>query len=216
MRLILVRHALPHRALGDPAAQAEAEGVNGAGPGLTELGWRQAARVAEALAGVPLTALYTSPLRRARETAQPLASASGLAPSVAAGLAEYDAGAGHYIPVHEMPEADPVAWKRMLAGQLPEYVDAADFQARVEGAVSEIADAHPGPATVACFAHAGTINVYLAALLGLTRPLTFPLDYTGITRITLSRGGRRAVRTVNEIAHVADLLDPAAVSAGND
>jgi len=216
VRLILVRHALPFRALGDPAAQAEAEGVNGAGPGLTELGWRQAARVSEALAGVPLTALYASPLRRARETAQPLATARGLVPTVAAGLAEYDAGAGHYIPVHEMPQADPVAWQRMLVGQLPEYVDAAAFQSRVERALAEIADAHPGPATVVCFAHAGTINVYLAALLGLARPLTFPLDYTGITRVTVSRGGRRAVRTINEIAHVADLLDPAAVSTGDD
>jgi broad specificity phosphatase PhoE len=59
-----------------------------------------------------------------------------------------------------------------------------------------------------CFAHAGTINVYLATLLGLARPLSFPLDYAGISRVTLSRGGRRSVRTVNEIAHVADLLDP--------
>jgi len=214
VRLILVRHALPHRELGGTAAASEAGGVNGAGPGLTALGRRQAARVADALAGEPLVALYTSPLLRARQTAEPLAAARGLTPVPVPGLAEYDAGEGHYIPVHEMPQADPGAWQRMLAGLLPEHVDAAAFQVRVERAVTEIAEAHPGEATVACFAHAGTINVYLAALLGLARPLTFPLDYTGITRVTVSRGGRRAVRTVNEIAHVGDLLNPAAADTG--
>ncbi|WP_051581159.1 histidine phosphatase family protein [Pseudonocardia acaciae] len=201
MRLILVRHALPHR--------GEAGDGNGvADPGLTELGRRQADRVAEALAGQPVAAIYTSPQRRARETAAPLAGALGMAVTVAEGLAEYDAGDRHYIPVHQMAEADPAAWARMLAGQLPEHVDVEAFRARVDGALGGIADAHPGAATAVCFAHAGTINVYLAALLGLARPLTFPLDYTGITRVTVSRAGRRSVRTINEIAHVADLLDP--------
>jgi broad specificity phosphatase PhoE len=232
VRLILIRHALPLRALRRAgseagagtraaggaagrarAATAEAEGRDGSGPELTELGWRQAHRVVDALASVPLAALYTSPLRRARQTAQPLAEARGLEAVVAPGLAEYDAGAGYYIPVHEMPSADPAAWDRMLAGLLPEYVDAAAFQARVERALSEIVEAHPGEATVACVAHAGTINVYLAALLGLARPLTFPLDYAGVTRVTISRGGRRSVRTINEIAHVADLLEAASASA---
>jgi probable phosphoglycerate mutase len=54
--------------------------------------------------------------------------------------------------------------------------------------------------------------VYLAGLLGLARPLSFNLDYTGITRINLYRDGRREVRTINEIAHVADILDPLAAT----
>lgn len=205
MRLILVRHALPHR--------GEA-GVNGvADPGLTELGRRQAARVVGAVDGERIEAIYTSPQRRARETAEPLAAALGVAATVTPGLAEYDSGDRHYVPVHEMAEADPAAWARMLAGQLPEHVDLEAFRMRVDGALGTIADAHPGAATVVCFAHAGTINVYLATLLGLARPLSFPLDYAGITRVTLSRGGRRSVRTVNEIAHVADLLDPSKPSS---
>lgn len=234
MRLVLVRHALPHRGLRtavddnaaragstaaarvDGAAVEEAAGWDGGGPELTELGRRQAARVVSALVAAPVAALYTSPLRRARQTAEPLAAVRGLRPVVAPGLAEYDAGVGHYVPVHEMPEADPATWRRMRAGLLPEYVDAAAFQDRVVRAFGEIAVAHPGEATVVCFAHAGTINVYLAALLGLSRPLTFPLDYTGITRVSVSRSGRRAVRTVNEIAHVADLLEPVSLPASAD
>jgi 2,3-bisphosphoglycerate-dependent phosphoglycerate mutase len=232
VRLILVRHALPFRALPasvgenppgagpDPAAGGGADPAaaprNGADPGLTELGHRQAARVVDALAGEPVTAIYSSPMRRARETADPLVTARGLAPVILPGLAEYDSGLSHYIPVHEMARLDPEAWQRMLAGQLPAEVDVAAFTDRVERAVALITEAHPGTATVACFAHAGTINVYLAALLGLSRPLTFPLDYTGITRVTVSRDGRRTVRTVNEFAHVADLLDPANAGVTTD
>jgi probable phosphoglycerate mutase len=224
VRLILVRHALPFRALpgavgGNPAASDNGPAPaldNGADPGLTELGHRQAARVVEALAGEEVSAIYASPMRRARETAAPLVRARGLAPVTLPGLAEYDSGMSHYIPVHEMARLDPAAWQRMLAGQLPEQVDVAAFTERVERAVAQITEAHPGTATVACFAHAGTINVYLAALLGLARPLTFPLDYAGITRVTVSRDGRRTVRTVNEFAHVADLLDPANAGVTTD
>jgi probable phosphoglycerate mutase len=66
--------------------------------------------------------------------------------------------------------------------------------------------AHPGRATAAVVAHAGTIDVWLARLLGIARPLAFPLDHTGITRVLAGRDGRRVVRSVNETAHVADLL----------
>jgi probable phosphoglycerate mutase len=62
-------------------------------------------------------------------------------------------------------------------------------------------------------AHAGVINTWLAHLLGIARPLPFPLDYAGITRVLAARDGRRSVRTVNEIAHVADLLPPVAGTA---
>jgi broad specificity phosphatase PhoE len=47
-------------------------------PGLTETGGRQAAMAASWLRGAGLRALYSSPLRRARETADHIAAATGL------------------------------------------------------------------------------------------------------------------------------------------
>jgi 2,3-bisphosphoglycerate-dependent phosphoglycerate mutase len=73
--------------------------------------------------------------------------------------------------------------------------------------------AHEGRATAVVVAHAGVINTWLAHLLGIARPLVFPLDYAGVTRVLAGRGGRRSIRTVNEIAHVADLLAPAVGTA---
>jgi len=201
VHLVLVRHALPVRV--DP-------GAGRADPGLTELGHRQAQRLVAALAEPVPTAIYTSTLARAVATANPLVTALGITPIARDDLCEFDADHGHYVPVHEMAAADPEVWERMLAGLMPLHVDVPAFTGRVVGALESIIAAHPGRATVVVVAHAGVINVWLAQLLGIDRPLAFPLDYTGITRVVASRDGFRKIRTVNEIGHVADLLDPTA------
>jgi probable phosphoglycerate mutase len=198
VHLVLVRHALPVRI--DPGAAR-------ADPGLTELGRRQAERLVAALAEPVPAAVYTSTLARAVETAAPLVTALGVTPIARADLCEFDAGAGQYVPVHELAVADPETWERMRAGLLPAHVDVGAFTARVTDALESIVAAHPGRATAVVVAHAGVINVWLAQLLGIEHPLPFPLDYTGITRVVASRDGLRKIRTVNEIAHVAELLD---------
>jgi probable phosphoglycerate mutase len=209
VQLVLVRHALPQRI--HPADAPAADRPGGpADPPLTPRGEEQAQRLVGALAAEPVAGLYTSPLTRARATAAPLAAALGLEPIVVDDLREYDADAAHYVPVHEMPRLDPAAWERMRAGLLPESVDVGAFTRRVAAAFEGIIAAHPGRETAVVVAHAGVVNTWLAQLLGLDRPLVFPLDYTGITRVLAGRDGRRVVRTVNEIAHVADLLTPPA------
>ena len=57
-------------------------------PGLTELGKGQAAVTARWLQKTGLHALYSSPLRRARETAEPIGRATGLAIQVDSRLRE--------------------------------------------------------------------------------------------------------------------------------
>ena len=63
--IYLVQHGDKERSPGDP--------------GLTELGRSQAAAAARWLRGTGLKVLYSSPLRRARETAEPIGQATGLA-----------------------------------------------------------------------------------------------------------------------------------------
>lgn len=57
-------------------------------PGLTELGRRQAAATARWLRGTGLQSIYSSPLRRAWETAEPVGRAAGLAVQVDSRLRE--------------------------------------------------------------------------------------------------------------------------------
>ncbi|MBV9921573.1 MAG: histidine phosphatase family protein [Pseudonocardia sp.] len=206
MQLVLVRHALPELVHGTAGGTAD--------PPLTGHGQAQAARLVAAI-GSDVAGLYTSPMARARATAAPVAAALGVTPTVVDDLREYDADVAHYVPVHEMAQLDPGTWDRIRAGLLPDYVDVAAFTARVANALERVVAAHEGRATAVVVAHAGVINTWLAQLLGTARPLAFPLDYAGITRVLAGRDGRRYVRTVNEIAHVADLLTPIAGSTSD-
>jgi broad specificity phosphatase PhoE len=79
LELILIRHAEP---------DWETARQKGVDPGLTELGRRQAADLAEHLRGCPLAALYCSPLERAQETAAAIAATQQLSVNTAQDLAE--------------------------------------------------------------------------------------------------------------------------------
>src|SRR5690606_28684124 len=86
MRLLFIRHGqTPANVLGTLDTEAP-------GPGLTELGHRQASRIPDALTGRPVDSLYCSTLVRTRLTAQPLADATGLEIGMRGGLREIEAG----------------------------------------------------------------------------------------------------------------------------
>ena len=67
---------------------------------LTPLGREQARLAARALADEPITAIYASPLRRARETAQPIAEALGLPVTILDEIAERNWGDLEGMPRH--------------------------------------------------------------------------------------------------------------------
>lgn len=199
MEIILVRHALPVR------IDATADG-RPADPDLTELGRRQAERVVRALAHQDVTALYTSPAARARATAAPLEQALGLTAEIEPGIAEFDSGESSYVPVEELKAADDPRWRALVRGDAYSFgVDPVAFRARVVEAVERIAAAHPGGRAV-LFCHAGTINAYTGHVLGQARPIWFPPAYCSVSRVGAARDGRRGITSLNETAHVQDLL----------
>lgn len=197
MQLLLIRHALPERVHTDAGP---------ADPALTAEGRAQAERLPGALAPYPVARIVSSPQLRAQQTAAPLAQDRGLTVDIDKDLAEYDAELAHYIPIHEAKDAAPEAYARILAGYLPEFVDADAFRARVLGALDRIVEASDHEDTVAVVAHGGVINVYLQHLLGLERPLTFPIEYASVSRVLFSRTGKARPASVNETGHVRDLL----------
>ncbi|MFF2086406.1 histidine phosphatase family protein [Nocardia sp. NPDC058176] len=197
MQLILVRHAQPDRVVSATVA---------ADPGLTEVGRRQAARVPDALAAHEIARIVSSPQRRARDTAVPTATARALPVDIIDDLAEYDRDLPAYIPIEDAKTDFADAYARIKAGLLPEQIDGPAFTTRVLTAIETlVADTAPTD-TVVAFAHGGVINVLLADVLGLPRPLTFPIDYCSITRILYSRTGTRTAATINENGHVWNLL----------
>ncbi|WP_040772579.1 histidine phosphatase family protein [Nocardia pneumoniae] len=197
MQLILVRHAQPVR-ISNSAGPAD--------PELALVGLEQAERVPAALGHHRISRVVSSPQRRARETAAPTATKLGLDVEIVDDLAEYDRDLPAYIPIEDAKVEFRDAYERIKAGDFPLQVDGDAFKARVRAAIADIVAATEPEDTVIVFAHGGVINVTLQEILGLERPLTFPIDYCSITRILFSRSGRRTAATVNENGHVWDLL----------
>lgn len=214
MELVFVRHALPVRvdgptdALGSAGRKATRDRpiAGPADPGLADAGRRQARRVAQWLAGQDPRAIYASPQRRARETAEPLAAAVSLPVAIEAGLAEFDPDATSYVPVEELRAAGDPRWDRMARGELyaPD-VDPTEFRRRVVAAVEVIVEAHPGERVV-LFSHAGAINAYTGHVLDQSRSIWFAPAYCSLTRVAAARDGRRGIVSLNETGHVRDLL----------
>ena len=192
MELILVRHALPVRR----------ENTDGpADPELSEDGHAQARLFARYMSTEAIDALYTSPLKRARQTAQPLAESSGVEALVADGVAEFDRHSNEYIPVEELKAANDPRWQEMVSGQWSQDEDQAEFTDRVITTLEKIVNDHRGgKVLVTC--HGGVINEYLAHVLKLeTRQFFYP-NYTSIHRIAASANGHRSILSINETAHL--------------
>ena len=193
MELILIRHGRPVRI---------DEGVGPADPELAEQGRLEAAALAEWLGGAAIDQIYTSPLRRARETAAPLAGRLDLEPMIEERLAEFDRDATWYIPMEDLRDEGDPRWQELVAGDLGQYeTDVEVFRESVVGGVQDIADRHPGR-RVAVVCHGGVINAYLADVLDLDSMLFFHPDYTSISRVLVARSGARSLQAVNETGHL--------------
>ncbi|MFN8071633.1 MAG: histidine phosphatase family protein [Mycobacterium sp.] len=196
MQVLLIRHALPLRS----------EVGEGSDPELAPDGWEQARRLPAALKRFGISRLVSSPQRRARQTADPVAGALGLPVDIDDRMAEYDRGMSHYVPLEEVRTERPHDWARMADGQLPGAVDTEEFTARVLSALQDIVGSADHTETVAVFSHGGVINVVLHEILGTAKPLSFPIDYASVTHLRHSRQGTFTVAGVNAIEHVWDLL----------
>jgi len=190
MELLLIRHARPLRAHG---------GEGPADPALSPLGLRQAEALADWLAEERLDAIYASPLRRARETAAPLAAKLGLDVAIDESLREYDADAVEYIPMEDLKAAGDPRWNE-VPDALPE------FRERVIDGIERLVKAH-GSERIAVVCHGGVVNVYVAWIVRSRTELFFLPHYTSISRVLASGSGQRSVDTINETAHlrVADV-----------
>jgi probable phosphoglycerate mutase len=187
VELLLIRHALPVR--------VDEGSVDGpADPHLAPLGVRQAEALAGWLAAEPIHAIWSSPMRRALETAAPLAARLGLEVRVDEGLAEYDRHAASYIPLEELKAANDPRWN-----ELPERPE--EFQAEVVAALEAVVVAHPGQ-RVAVVCHGGVINAYAGHVLGLADPLFFLPTYTSVSRVLAASSGVRSIESLNESGHL--------------
>lgn len=163
----------------------------------------QAEHMARYLAMERIDALFSSPMRRAVETAAPLAAATGLTPTIVDDVAEWDRHASTYIPAEELKASGAENWLEQLNGDDMGDDEVAAFHDRVIGALEEIVRTNPGK-TVAVVCHGGVINAYIAHVMGLPLELPGALypNYTSLHRFAAASSGERSVLALNETAHL--------------
>jgi len=164
VRLILVRH-------GETSwnKQRRIQGSR-SNTQLNETGYEQADRIAAVLKQQRIDAIYSSPLRRAVNTAQTLAGACGLQVRTVPELQEIDAGDLDGLSEKEMGEGHMAFWKEWRKGDpslhLPGGESLDDLQKRVWWAVERILERHTDD-TVAVVGHLFTNLVIICKALGL-------------------------------------------------
>lgn len=146
------------------------EWLAGRTPGihLSATGTRQAAQLAQLLAGAQLDAVYASPRERTQETAAPIAAMQGLRVNTVAEFEEVDFGEWTGKTFAELREDERWAhWNscRSIA-RAPGGEAMSEVQARAGAALETIRAAHPD-GTVAVVSHADTIRAVLGSLFSI-------------------------------------------------
>jgi broad specificity phosphatase PhoE len=200
-RVVLLRHGESE----DNVAGVAAGWRDG---GLTSRGLEQAALAARHIAVVyQPEVIYTSPLRRARQTAEPLSQLSGLPLIEHEHLRELSLGAIEGLTLEQITDLYQEHQLRSQDDEDLEFVwpggeRRRDFYARVRRVVDEIVERHTNQ-TVAVVTHAGALSSLLAELLEgtPTRWRKFQLANCGISELEVRRRELAVVRW-NDTSHL--------------
>jgi broad specificity phosphatase PhoE len=213
MKLLLIRHA---------ESQGNYEGrLQGRKEfPLTERGERQAQALALRLAAMPIAAVYSSPIRRAHETALAAGGRMGLEVVLDPRVQEYDFGellSG--LTWQEIREQKPEIVSALVSNhsEFPRYPGEegrGPFRERVCAALAEIADRHREDETVAVVTHAGPIVVYVMETIGrgYSRPIPFSIENASITTIEINASAgtfvpAAVVTGLNDTCHLRGMGD---------
>jgi 2,3-bisphosphoglycerate-dependent phosphoglycerate mutase len=197
LRLILVRH-------GESVGNFENRLQGQAEYDLTELGKRQAIATGERLVALGSSAVYTSHLMRAYETAKAIGSRLGLEPRVLPDVSEYHFGelSGQtYGQIRERFGQTTSPNERVYPGE--EGREA--FRQRVTTAIWGVAAAHPFE-TVAVVSHGGPIALFCQEVLELPyrRPMPFSIANCSLNVIDVPATGGAVLLQLNDRCHLRD------------
>jgi len=164
---------------------------------LDDEGRRQAEAIAIKLSAEPIRAVYSSPLERAMETAEPLAHKLGLKVVSCEGLGEIRFGDWTDQSVPKLDD-DPRwrRWNSFRSGtQAPEGDLMIEAQTRIVREIVRLRDAHPSE-TIALVTHGDPIKAAVAYFLGSPLDLFLRIEISpaSVTTISLDAHQPRILR----------------------
>ena len=190
-------------------------GGHGPSP-LSERGRHQARATARALQEEPVSALYSSDLPRALETAEAIGGVLGRRPVGEAALRERSLGDLDGLRFEEVATRFPESWRRLRA-QDPEFRPPGGGETidevfdRVSSAVDQMVAEHRGGHVVAV-SHGLAIFHAFAHICGLGSPSRGLPVFMLVDNCSLSRFVHRPPRwrilAINDCAHLGDLATP--------
>jgi ribonuclease H / adenosylcobalamin/alpha-ribazole phosphatase len=155
---------------------------------LSAAGIDCAKRLGRSLEPAGLSAIYSSPLQRARATAAPIAAAADREVVIAGGLMEVDFGSLEGRTFDEIAATDPGLHERWMTSPtqvaFPGGESYADLKARAVAALNVIINRNRG-AAIAVVSHGGPIRAFLADLLEMPDDAAFRLeiDHGGVAEV---------------------------------
>ncbi|MGW5924407.1 bifunctional RNase H/acid phosphatase [Nocardia fluminea] len=199
-RLLLLRH-------GQTALSVERRYSGRGNPPLTDLGREQAERAAKLLAAKgDIAAVVSSPLQRARSTAEAAASALGVGLRVLDGLTETDFGDWEGLTFAEAAERDPLLHRDWLGDPSIPAPGGESFdqvRERVEGVRRDLVALYPGR-NVVVVSHVTPIKTLLQLALGVGPSLLYRLhlDLASLCVAEFYPDGGASVRLVNDTSYL--------------
>ncbi len=199
--VLLIRHG--HTDTAGKRLTGWARGIH-----LNTHGRAQAEGLVGRLEGIPVEAIYSSPLERCRETAAPLARARGLAVRVRRSLLEVDYGewTGRSLSQLRRTKLWRVVQQAPSAVRFPDGETLLGVQDRAVAEIDRIAQEHP-KSTVAVVTHADVIRLALAHYAGmhLDQLQRLVVDPASVSIVAVGGGLPRLVK-VNDTGDLGSLV----------
>ncbi len=171
---------------------------------LDAIGLVQAERLAMRFSNKTLSAIYSSPLARAADTAYAIASTTNMPVILDDRLREYNMGQWSGLTGDEILAVTPgmVHWDGPER-ESPGGENARQMRDRVEAFLHDLVQKHTSGETVVAVSHGGTLGAVIAAMLGLPvlRRQPFTFGNTAITKVSYDHGQWR-IRSLNDRCHL--------------
>ena len=202
-RLYLLRH-------GSTKSNRDGRYMGRSEEGLSGDGRWEVRQLAQRLASNELTAVYSSPLQRAKETAQIIAQPHRLNVAISPDFNELDLSRWAGLTATEIAARDPKAWDiwcndpmNLSISGIESFVE---LQHRIRRGLDQVSASHP-EGNVAVTTHDGIVRIAVLLALGI------PLDHyravtvtnAGMTILDID-SARTYLRAYNDTGHLKDVL----------